>query len=180
MNAPNFSRPLVMAPCFRCLFRRHSTRDSRVVSTGSLFQYGMNLDMRACFQRGMSLKGSGWADHGTGEVEFQPVGGDEGRYGHIKAVLKRFACPRRHTVAHHAARIRPIDVARFQHWELHPGQLVRERKRPTVIAKSRAKPSSIVDFIWVVVRMGRYFHPIVRPSRACIHTYPCGIPRILL
>ena len=31
---------------------------------------------------------------GTGEVEFQPVRGDEGRYGHIQAVLKRFGYPR--------------------------------------------------------------------------------------
>ena len=30
---------------------------------------------------------------GTGEVGFQPIGGDEGRYGHIQAVLKRFAYP---------------------------------------------------------------------------------------
>jgi transposase InsO family protein len=28
---------------------------------------------------------------GTGEVGFQPIGGDAGRYGHIQAVLKRFA-----------------------------------------------------------------------------------------
>ena len=34
---------------------------------------------------------------GTGEVEFQPVGGDEGRYEHIQAVLKRplWLCPMR-------------------------------------------------------------------------------------
>ena len=30
----------------------------------------------------------------TGEVEFQPAGGNKGRYGHIQAVLKRFAYPR--------------------------------------------------------------------------------------
>lgn len=30
----------------------------------------------------------------------------------------------RHTVAHHAARVRPIDVPRFQYWEMRPGQLV--------------------------------------------------------
>ena len=30
---------------------------------------------------------------GTGEVGFQPMGGDEGRYGHLQAVLKRFAYP---------------------------------------------------------------------------------------
>jgi hypothetical protein len=28
---------------------------------------------------------------GTGEVGFQPIGGDAGRYEHIQAVLKRFA-----------------------------------------------------------------------------------------
>ena len=31
---------------------------------------------------------------GTGEVRFQPVEDDEGRYSHIQAVLKRFAYPR--------------------------------------------------------------------------------------
>lgn len=30
----------------------------------------------------------------------------------------------RHTVAHHAARVRSIDVSRFQYWEMRPGQLV--------------------------------------------------------
>jgi hypothetical protein len=31
---------------------------------------------------------------GTGEIRFQSVGDDEGRYSHIQAVLKRFAYPR--------------------------------------------------------------------------------------
>ncbi len=31
---------------------------------------------------------------GTGEVRFQPVEDDEGRYSHLQAVLKRFAYPR--------------------------------------------------------------------------------------
>jgi len=30
---------------------------------------------------------------GTGEIRFQSVGDDEGRYSHIQAVLKRFAYP---------------------------------------------------------------------------------------
>src|ERR671914_694422 len=70
----------------------------------SLFQHGMSLDMGACFQRGMSLRGSVWVDHerhgdrherdatvyagadqafleGTAEVGFQPIGGDEGGMG---------------------------------------------------------------------------------------------------
>ena len=31
----------------------------------SLFQHGMSLDVGGCFQRGMSLNGSGWVDHGS-------------------------------------------------------------------------------------------------------------------
>jgi hypothetical protein len=30
----------------------------------------------------------------------------------------------RHTVAHHAALVRPIDVSRFQHWELHANTVI--------------------------------------------------------
>ena len=75
----------------------------------------MSLNVWACFQRGMSLNGSRWVDHGshgdrherdasvragaaqglgTGEIRFKSVGDDEGRYSHIQAVLKRFAYPR--------------------------------------------------------------------------------------
>ncbi|MGH8653864.1 MAG: hypothetical protein ACREYE_17600, partial [Gammaproteobacteria bacterium] len=79
----------------------------------SLFQNGMSLNLAACFQRGMSLKGGEGIDHrghgdrheretaghaeaaeeflaATAEVEFQGCGQDEERYRHIEGVIKRF------------------------------------------------------------------------------------------
>lgn len=58
----------------------------------------------------------------------------------------------RHTVAHHAARVRPIDVARFQTWEFLPNQLINP---PVNVVRD------LCGFIW---RSGELFEKSVRTA----------------